>query len=302
MIILLFLAFCFLLYMSVTLRVLLAHPLAVIVYGVRDLYHYIKYRRWNECRTGRIICYMGLFGKGKTLSAVHYVQQLYNRYNDKIVYDTNRKKYVTQKVHVISNVELSDIPYERFVSLSQLVACADTARVYDFENDTRTVHIALGDEFSVQMNSREFKNNIDPLFLNTLLTCRHHNITLIYTSQRFNHVDALLRQVTSVVISCDKRWRVMVHNMFDAYELENVTNPLDVKPLSVSGWFVTDKDYAAYDTLACVENLTKSCKDGDMLTEEQILALQCNQPTADNVVNPSRHYMRRMKKLAKIKK
>lgn len=285
--------------MSVCVRVILTHPVSTIFYGVKDTYRYFRFHRWNECSTGIISCYVGLFGKGKTLSAVHKVVKLYKRYNNKKIYDFNRKKWVTQKVHIISNVTLA-IPYEDFVSMSQIVAVADRMRAVDEQNDTLTCTIVLGDEFSVQLNSRSFKSNIDPLFLNTILTCRHHHISLIYTSQRFNHVDALLRQVTSYVYTCNKVWRIMVHEQYDAFELENASDPTLIKPKSRFGWFIRDAAFNAYDTLACVGNLTKSCKEGDMLTEEQILELQRNNPAnLDGIVNPSRKLKRASKKLRK---
>lgn len=285
--------------MSVCVRVILTHPVSTVYYGVKDIYKYFRFCRWNECSTGTIFCYVGLFGKGKTLSAVHKVVNLYKRYNNKKIYDFNRKKWVTQKVHIISNVTLA-IPYEDFVSMSQIVAAADRMRAVDEQNDTLTCIIVLGDEFSVQLNSRSFKSNIDPLFLNTLLTCRHHHISLIYTSQRFNHVDALLRQVTSYVYTCDKVWRIMVHEQFDAFDLENASDPTLIKPKRRFGWFIKDAAFNAYDTLACVGNLTKSCKEGDMLTEEQILDLQRNNPVnIDGIVNPSRKLKRASKKLRK---
>lgn len=285
--------------MSVCVRVIVTHPISTVRYGVIDLYKYFRFHRWDECATGTISCYVGLFGKGKTLSAVHKVVSLYKRYNDKRIFDFNRKKWVTQKIHIISNVSLA-IPYEDFVSLSQIVAVADRVRSLDEQNDTRTCTIVLGDEFSVQLNSRSFKSNIDPLFLNTLLTCRHHHISLIYTSQRFNHVDALLRQVTSYVYTCNKVWRIMVHEQYDAFDLENASDPTLIKPKRRFGWFIRDAAFNAYDTLACVGNLTKSCKEGDMLTEEQILDLQRNNPAnLDGVVNPSRKLIRASKKLRK---
>ena len=285
--------------MSVCVRVILTHPVSTVYYGVKDIYKYFRFHRWNECSTGIISCYVGLFGKGKTLTAVHKVVKLYKRYNNKRIYDFDRKKWVTQKVHIISNVTLA-IPYEDFVSMSQIVAVADRMRAIDKQNDTLTCTIVLGDEFSVQLNSRNFKSNIDPLFLNTLLTCRHHHISLIYTSQRFNHVDALLRQVTSYVYTCNKVWRIMVHEQYDAFELENASDPTLIKPKSRFGWFIRDAAFNAYDTLACVGNLTKSCKEGDMLTEEQILELQRNNPAnLDGIVNPSRKLKRASKKLRK---
>ena len=285
--------------MSVCVRVIVTHPISSVWYGVIDLYKYFRYRCWHVCATGTISCYVGLFGKGKTLSAVHKVVSLYKRYNDKKIFDFYRNKWVTQKIHIISNVSLA-IPYEDFVSLSQIVAVADRMRSLDEQNDTLTCTIVLGDEFSVQLNSRSFKSNIDPLFLNTLLTCRHHHISLIYTSQRFNHVDALLRQVTSYVYTCNKIWRIMVHEQYDAFDLENASDPTLIKPKRRFGWFIRNAAFNAYDTLACVGNLTKSCKEGDMLSEEQILELQRNNPVnIEGIVNPSRKLKRASKKLRK---
>lgn len=247
---------------------------------------------------GYIKAYVGLFGKGKTLSAVHDVVGQYKHYNNKKVWCKRRKKFVTQKVHIISNVDLVGIPYEKFVSLSQIVKVAQEVTAKDDENDTLTVTIALADELSVQMNSRNFKTNIDALFLNTILTCRHYHLGFVYTAQRFGHVDALLRQVTSVVISCNKIWRVQCLNYYDAWEMENASSPTMLTPLRRMGFFVTNKDFNAYDTFACVGNLAKSCAEGDMLSEQEILALQCNNGVnMDNVLSPSRKYRKTRKKM-----
>ena len=53
-----------------TLRCAVFHPVKLVRYGAVDLYEYIKYQKWNECKTGELVAYVGLFGKGKTLSAV----------------------------------------------------------------------------------------------------------------------------------------------------------------------------------------------------------------------------------------
>lgn len=285
---------------SVCFRVVLLHPVKTVCNLAVDCYEWIKYHKWYICKTGELIAFVGLFGKGKTLSAVRYVITKYKRYNDRKIFDANRMKWVTQKVHIISNVDLLTVPYERFEGLAQIVQASERFKKIDAENDTLTCIFVLGDEFSVQLNSRKFKDNIDPLFLNTLLTCRHHHITLVYTSQRFNHVDALLRQVTSFVVACNKCWRIMVHGEYDAFALENATDPTLITPLRRFGWFISNKDFGAYDTLACVDNLTKSCKEGDMLTEEQILALQQNNPVGmDGVLQPSRKLIRSSKKRRK---
>lgn len=289
------LLFCY--YRFIPFRLVVKNPFSSVYYGIKDLRERIIHHTGRNCPTGQIIAYTALFGGGKTLSVVHYVTTLFYRYDGLKVWDRDRKKFVTQKIHVISNVDLV-IPYEKFVSLEQIVRVADKFHEMDLQNDTLTVTVVLGDEFSVQLNSREFKKNIDPLFLNTLLTCRHHHILMVYDAQRFNHVDALLRQVTLSVIECKKVWRFMIQYEFDAYEMENAVNPLLLTPKARYGWFIRDADYQAYDTLACVGNLKKSCEKGDMLSEEDILKLQCNNGTnMEAVTAPSKAYRKSRKKL-----
>lgn len=280
-----------------TIRCAVFHLPQVVIWGAIDLWYYIKWKEYNLCKTGELVAYTGLFGKGKTLSAVHRVVSAYHQYNGKPVWCKRRKKFVTQRVKVISNVALS-IPYEDFVNLEQVVLAAERKDSYDDEHDTLTITLVLGDEFSVQMNSRSFKTNIDPLLLNTILTCRHHYISLYYTAQRFGHVDALLRQVTSYVVECDKLWRFQRYALYDAWDLENATNTQLIAPMGRGCWFVTNDDYNAYNTLACVGNLTKAMKEGDMMSEAEILALQQNtsQANMDGVVKPSRKWQRRRKK------
>lgn len=290
-------AFLFCYYMFIPFRLVIKNPFSTVYYAVKDLYEYFAHHKGRNCPTGKILAYTALFGGGKTLSVVHYVTSIFYRYDGLKVWDRDRKKFVTQKIHIISNVHLN-IPYEQFISLEQIVRVADKFHVMDMENNTLTVTVVLGDEFSVQMNSREFKKNIDPLFLNTLLTCRHHHILMVYDAQRFNHVDALLRQVTLAVIECKKIWRFMLQFEYDAFEMENAVNPLLLTPRVRYGWFVRDKDYNAYDTLACVGNLKKSFDKGDMLSEEEILALQCNQGVnMEAVAQPHKKYIKGRKKL-----
>ena len=289
--------YAILLFFFIELRIITLNPHFTLFYSFKDLYNYFKYKQWRNCRKdGRIDAYTGLFGKGKTLSAVHYVTSLYDRYNNKLVYDFTRKKWVVQKIMILSNVHLNGYPYTYLTSLSQIVSVSNQIIDLDNKNDTKTYTFALCDEMSVQMNSRDFKNNIDSLFLNSLLTCRHYRMGLVYTAQRFCDVDALLRRVTSHVISCDKKWRLMVHKVYDANECENATNILLVKPIRRMGWFVRDKHFDVYDTLACVENLKKDSANGVMLSETEILNNIAFTPNDDGIIRRSYKY----KKLRKV--
>lgn len=172
MVYLLIIAFCFALALSRIVRCVVFHPIKNFYYAVKDLYWYILHKGWNKCPVGALDIYCGYFGSGKTLSLVHKVIGLYNRYDDKLVWCERRKKFVTQKIKVLSNVDLS-IPYEHLDSLAQVVNAAKINRSIDDANDTLTVTIVAMDELSVQMNSRSFKDNFNAYFLNTLLTCRH---------------------------------------------------------------------------------------------------------------------------------
>ena len=270
MIYVILIAIAILMIFSVVVRTILLNLHFTLFYLPKDIFNYFRYHLFDSLETGRLICYTALFGGGKTLSCVHYVLHLYKRYNNKKIFDINKKRWVTQKVHVISNVDLC-IPFEKFESLQQIIDAAEYNKIFDDKHDTRTCTIVLGDEFSVQMNSRSFKTNIDPIFLNTLLTCRHHHILFVYNAQRFQHVDKLLRGVTSHVIECKKIWRVCVQCTYDAWVLENCSDPTVIKPIARHGWFIRDKDFAAYDTLACVGNLIKSVRSGDMESEKEIL-------------------------------
>jgi len=268
---------------------------------LKDTFNYFRYKKWRLVKTGEIIGFIGLFGRGKTLSAVHKVCSIYRAKHGLRVYCPRRKKWVTQRVHIVSNVRLMGIPnndYEKLVSLEQVVLSTDIVRDYDDEHDTLTVNLVLIDEAGSELNSRAFRSNIDPLMLNTILTCRHWNISIFYTAQRFGHVDALMRQVTSYVLSCEKVWRFQFQKKYDAWELEQASSPANVACKAILCWFVKDKDYKAYDTYECVDKLKKDMKEGQMMSPEEILALRQG---IDNVnmdgVNYSKAYKKRHKKL-----
>lgn len=250
-------------------RVIILNPIKTIKYTIKDIVKYIKNKLYNKPQMGELIAYVGLFGKGKTLNMVHDALCMYRRYNGKKIVQDN--KVLTVRIMILSNVKLLGVDYVPLIGLQQIIDVAHSCKDYDKDNDTLTNILVLGDEFSVQLNSRQFKTNIDPLFLNTLLTCRHYNISIFYTSQRFGHVDALLRQVTSKVCECNHLWRIYSKSYYDAWTYENIIDKLMLKPLYISWYFCDDSNYKAYDTYATVDNLEKAVKQGDMLSGKEIL-------------------------------
>lgn len=245
----------------------LLHLKDVGFWGIKDIYTFFHHKRYNECRFyGRLIsiCADGsqVFGSGKTLSGVHAVRDIYNRYNGLKVWNPTKKKFVTQHVRVISNVELRDIPFTLFENEKQLI---------DIDTPEMDITLFFLDEAGAIWNSRNYKDNISHELLTNLLQSRKHKMALITTSQRFIFQDKLIREVTSEVWQARKMWRIQQLKVYDAFEMENCVNPTLLKALSTSFWFIKDKDFAAYDTNAVVDRLKKKNEEGGFVSNREIL-------------------------------
>lgn len=296
------LVFVFLFIAFPTFRCAIFNLPFTLYYAATDLWKYISRKRWNEADFGDVRTYVAQssvsFGCGKTLTAVNVAHNLYKQFNNKTVWDGERQKFVTQKIHILSNVAFTDIPYEKLVNLKQFVQEVNDFYLSDCENDTLTVTYAIIDEAGSQFNSRQFKSNFDGLFIKTLLTSRHFKASIILTSQRQNMIDALMRQITNVVIACKKSWRFQNLYYYDGYEIETAQNPALVQPFRRRCWFVRNKNYGIYNTYELVGDLQKSCESGDMLSEREILELQCNNGIdSDSVVKNSKKFRKNKKKM-----
>lgn len=237
----------------------------IIFYSIFDIYKYFRYKRWREFKGyGKIMCYCGLFGAGKTLSMTHFVRMLYEHFNGLEVYDFKNKRWVIQHIHIISNYALKDIPYTPLTHEEQL---------YEIEQPEQDITIVLLDEISAIFNNRDYKN-FTPDLLTSLLQCRHRKVMFLGTAQRFQMTDKNFRQTMETSSNCRKFWRIVRVALFDAYQLENCSNPLMLKPIKMQYWFVRDSDYSSYDTNEMVTKLLKDAQEGRMLTSMEISAKQ----------------------------
>lgn len=242
---------------------MLTHLHLIIPYAITDLYKYIKYRRWNECKYyGKILTYNGLFGTGKTLSSTRFIRNIYDRYNGKLVYDFERKEWVTQNIHIVCNYHLTDVPYTPLTSESQLI---------NIEQPEHDVTIFVLDEIGAIFNNRDYKN-FTPDVLTSLLQCRKRKALFIGTSQRFQMQDKNFRTTMETANQCKKTWRIVKVSTYDAYQLENCSNPLMLKPLHSYYWFAKDSDYEAYDTTEMVGKLIKDAEADKLMSSAEISA------------------------------
>ena len=98
------------------LRWLVFHPVTSGKWAFKDIWDYVKHKRYNECDAyGRVFMFTAsdaqAFGSGKTLSMVRWVRDLYRRYNGLPVWDKDSGSFVTQRIIIISNVQFKDVPY-----------------------------------------------------------------------------------------------------------------------------------------------------------------------------------------------
>ena len=201
---LIFIGFCVLSLFFIPFRLILFHPILFIKYAFCDSYNFFKYKKWRNFKTGAFTCYDSkfgvVFGSGKTLSVVEQTLKDYKKYDNKLVYDVNRSKYVTQKVHILSNLSLYGVPYEKLINLGQVLSCCERALSNDERSDTLTCILVVIDECQNQLHCRSFKDNLSPMMLKALTECRHYNMSIYYDCPRFSQVDALLRQCTAINI------------------------------------------------------------------------------------------------------
>lgn len=276
-------------------RIAILHPFLTIKYAFIDFYRYFRYLKFNNFKCGMFDAYDSgsslVFGSGKTLSCVRRVISDYKRYNNRLVYDFEKKKFIRQKVHILSNVTFNNLPYEKLVNLGQLVQLCEK---YKFSDDGyRHCIICFIDECQNQLHSRSFKDNLSPTLLKQLTECRHFNLNIIYDSPRFKQVDALLRQCTSLNIRNRKVWRFQCQSIYNAYDIDNADNIDKVKRLKHTGFFIEDKLFNSYDSFEVVDNLVKARSRGDFLSDKEILELQVNQDIVNNnvtILNKKRRF------------
>lgn len=267
------------------------HLKDIIYYTCLDIYNYFKYKKYNNYNNfGKITMFVAsgsqVFGSGKTLSMIKYVSDVYNRYDGKLVWSKDSNRFVRQTIHIISNVDLKGIPFTPFTTVNQFV---DLDRMITSDAE---IFLFCLDESGAIFNSREFRDNISPEFLNRLLQSRKHKVSLFMTSQRYNFTDKILRQICGIVVECHKTWRFCRNRDFNALDLEYALNPSLVRPKVTRYFLATQKLFDLYNTNQ-VAKLDKRYSPEDFLTTEEILATY---GTNDGSIENSTHIKKKYNK------
>lgn len=223
--------------------------------------NYFRYKKYNYPVNyiGSINCYTAhtrkVFGCGKTLSAVILAKWLYDKYNGKETYEYTCKEphWIKWKVEVYSNVDISGIPVIPLESMQQLVDISNGERDGIFT-------VVVIDEANAFFNGRFFKTNFqNEEQIRTIVTCRHNNIHMMFTGQRFKKLDKLIRDMCDCVVECEhsELFNTIKHSIYSAYDLENCDNPNMVECIGLTYGYVYPDDYHLYDTKALVGMIAK---------------------------------------------
>lgn len=276
-------------------RYTILHIHIVFYNFIVDLYKYFKYKKYNEFTDfGKMYIYIANgkqpFGSGKTLSLVEYVRIIYKKYNNVDVWSYEKNCFIKQRIKVYSNIRLIGIPYIPLVSYEQLITCSNCVQ-------DGVVNLFIIDELGSQFNNRDWKTNLSNDLLAAILQQRKSKIALIGTVQDWSLFDATLRKVSTLCIECSKKWRFVVNRKFIASDIERSSyNTELIKPLSVQCFFSTDKIYNSYDTNERVDKLVRDIKNGDMLSNDEILnSSSGNSVELSSLTNVKRKYRKNIK-------
>ena len=213
-----------------------------------DLYRYLKNKEWKLFTGYGLHIYIGLFGKGKTISMVKKAYDIACSY---------------PQVTILTNIKLQNFPAH-----TNIIQLQNFKQIIDAPADT----LILLDEISSILNSRRWdKEGVPPALLGQLLQIRKQRKMILATAQRFEHVDKLIRDITYSVRDCNThfgRWTfVTYYDAFD-YERQNAMKP--TVAYDFADFLQTDKLRDSYDTYELIDSMKKE----EFLTDKEILDRQ----------------------------
>lgn len=247
----------------------------IAVYTVKDIFDYIKNKKWQDFNEFGIDMFIGYFGQGKTCSAVNKIYKIYKKFGDSVV--------------IYSNIKLVGIPYVPLVNFQQLV------ELQGDNIDGRKGSVVLIDEVSNLLSHRNYASF--PLELLGILTQpRKCNVYILATCQRWFMVDKIFRSLVRNCYDLSKYWRFQHQQVYDAWDYEMATSPNMIQRKGNIWNFITNKIYDSYDTKEQIE----SYKATDFISnEEAIVRKGLDGSIVSNelgVNKPSKKLKKRLKK------
>lgn len=220
---------------------------------IKDIIRLTRNKEWNKFNYWGLHLYLGMFGGGKTISAVNRVYEICKRHKG---------------VTVLTNLNLFNFPRD-----TTIIKLVNSRQILDLPDKS----IVLIDEIGSIFNSRDFssgKKSVPKPVYQLILQCRHRRIVLFGTVQRWNLLDKQLRDIADSVTVChsyfaDPLARYTTNSTYNAQEYDKwFANPLlPLRRISYTGYVQTDDLRQRYDTIEMVEGMLES----EYIPDEQIL-------------------------------
>ncbi len=192
--------------------------------------------------------YCGLYGQGKTMSVVEYLERVRKKHGENVLIATNF-------FYKGQDFELS--------SWKQML-----------EKYEKTIIFAI-DEVQNEFNTRNYRNFPYPLI--TLLTQNRkgNGVQLVTTAQRYDHVDKIFRDLTNNVFECKTilgRWTFTRNYTHDNYQMYknavSVTKKEKIPKIKYS-FVQTNKLREQYDTLRMIDETSRKLIDEEEEEEKK---------------------------------
>lgn len=222
-------------------------------YFVYDLLTYLYYRKFCIFYGWGIHLYTGKFGSGKTSVMTVKALELCEKY---------------PQLHVLTNYTLSNFPEH-----TDIIKLRSAEDILNAPKNT----IVLIDEIGTIFNSRDFssgKRSVPKPVFQHLCQCRHRNMMILGTVQRFNLLDKQIRDITATVTECHTTLkhpfaRKFTALCYDIEEYEAYTANKLYKPLPFDSYlYIQSERYRhLYDTDEMVDGMLHC----DYLSDEEIL-------------------------------
>lgn len=256
---------------------------------IRKTIEYCKYKlnfareHPNYFTPDGLVLFVGMQGKGKTLSAVNYTYNLMKNF---------------PKAKLVTNLLLKDYPIVTFEDWKEtkskelLESCSDPIlkslyfyenRVFPFNNQDDLMAyrngehgvIFLIDEIQLYFNSLESKNiNMDVMV--TISQQRKQRIHIIGTSQVFGRMAKPLREQFNVVVVCDKYFNfIQCNKVVNRDDIKESTDDMHVEgSVMKKCWFIhSPRYYGRYDTYYTISRtkfVSNEQKKGDIYDSRAI--------------------------------
>lgn len=220
--------------------------LKCIIYFPYLLFMMIKENRHKPIHLYGIYGFFGLPGKGKTMCMSKYLNDMREKYGDKIYIMTN---YYYDKQDFVFN------------------GWKDLLKEYD------KPLIVAWDEVQNEFNSRDFKTF--PIALLTLLTQvrKKNGIQILYTAQRWHFVDKNFRSLSFGCYECNTfMGRYTFAKMYDPVDYDNLCSQSDydkrrkIHPIKYMDFLQTNELRNCYDSYKMLE----SAKSKEYMDREEI--------------------------------